>query len=289
MHYEGNIIRPPSEAFSIILQVTVGCSHNKCTFCGTYKEEPFRIKEDAIIREDIEFASQYCRRQKKVFLADGDVLILPYHRLERLFLQIRNRLPWVKRISLYGNTKSIRSKSLEELRQLKKLGLNRVYMGLESGHDQVLATVKKGYNSEAMIEAAAKVKAAGLFLSVTVLLGLAGKELSREHAVATGKVLSRMEPDHIGALTLMLLSNTSLYAEAEKGTFILPDQISLLKELHDMLANIDVTKTLFYSNHASNYLPLECRLPRHKEKALDLIRKAIAGQISLKPEYLRAL
>ncbi|MBU4119553.1 MAG: radical SAM protein, partial [Proteobacteria bacterium] len=152
MHYEGaHIIRPPSEADSIILQVTVGCSHNKCTFCGTYKEERFRIKDQAIVAADLDFAAKYCTRQSRVFLADGDVLALSQRRLVELFTKIRTKLPWVNRVSLYGNAKAIRNKSVEQLLELKSLGLHRVYMGLESGYDPVLTSIVKGADSAAMI------------------------------------------------------------------------------------------------------------------------------------------
>jgi len=159
MHYEGaHIIRPPSEADSIILQVTVGCSHNRCTFCGTYKEERFRIKDETVVEADLDFAARYCRRQNRVFLADGDVLALSQKRLAALLARIRLRLPWVNRVGLYGNARAIRGKSVADLVQLKALGLNRVYMGLESGHDQVLAAIAKGADSGQMIEAATRVR-----------------------------------------------------------------------------------------------------------------------------------
>ncbi|MHB1015717.1 MAG: radical SAM protein, partial [Desulfurivibrionaceae bacterium] len=161
MHYEGaHIIRPPSEADSIILQVTVGCSHNQCTFCGTYKEERFRIKDWAIVEADLDFAAQYCLRQSRVFLADGDVLALSQSRLVELLTKIRQRLPWVNRVSLYGNARAIRNKSVDQLLELKALGLHRVYMGLESGFDPVLTAISKGADSAAMIEAGQRVKAA---------------------------------------------------------------------------------------------------------------------------------
>ena len=151
MHYEGaHIIRPPSEADSIILQVTVGCSHNRCTFCGTYKEERFRIKDQTIVDADLDFAAKYCLRQSRVFLADGDVLALSQPRLIELLTKIKQRLPWVNRVSLYGNAKAIRNKSVEQLLELKALGLHRVYMGLESGYDPVLIAIDKGANSTAM-------------------------------------------------------------------------------------------------------------------------------------------
>jgi radical SAM superfamily enzyme YgiQ (UPF0313 family) len=290
MHYEGDhIIRPPSEAHSIILQVTVGCSHNRCTFCGTYKEERFRLKDEAIIAEDLAFAARHCRRQRRVFLADGDVLILPQHRLVSLLTAIRAQLPWVNRVSLYANAKAIRAKSIEQLQELKGLGLDRVYLGLESGHDPTLAAINKGADSSAMIAAGQRVRQAGLFLSVTALLGIAGATDSLAHAEATGRVLSAMAPNQIGILTLMLLANTPLHAEAQAGRFCLPDQAGMLRELRVMVEHLNLARGQLMSNHASNYLPINARLPRDKAAVLATIDQALAGAVHLKPEYLRAL
>ena len=289
MHYEGNIIRPPAEAFSIILQVTVGCSHNRCTFCGTYKDVEFRVKDQSIIQEDLEFAGQYCQRQNRVFLADGDVLILPQKRLTALFGKIREMVPWVNRISLYGNAKSIRSKSVAQLKELKDLGLDRVYMGLETGHDRILTAIQKGADSKSMIKAGRRVRESGLFLCVTVLLGIGGVDLSIAHAEATGQVLTRMVPNQISVLTLMLLENTSLYSDYEKGIFRMPDSIEMLKELKSLVSNIHADRVQFQSNQASNYLPVKGRLSRDRERIIDLIDQAISGEIALKPEHMRAL
>lgn len=289
MHYEGNVIRPPSEANSIILQVTVGCSHNKCTFCGTYKDVRFRLKEKEVVEEDLAFAARYCRRQNRVFLADGDALSLPQHRLLTLFAKVRDHLPWVRRISLYGNERSIRGKSQRDLRELKSAGLDRVYMGLESGHDLTLVAIRKGADSEALIQAGRRVRAAGLFLSVTVLLGIAGTESSQAHAAATGRVLTAMAPNQIGVLSLMLLPNTELYREAAAGRFQLPDPYGLLQELRTMIAHIELNRVQLQSNHASNYLSLDCRLSRDKEKVLAQIDQALDGKIHLKEEHRRAL
>ncbi len=289
MHYEGNIIRPPAEALSIILQVTVGCSHNECTFCGAYKGVEFRIKDQSIIREDLEFARQYCQRQRRVFLTDGDVLILPQKKLVDLFKKIREMVPWVNRISLYGNTKSIKSKTVAQLKELKRLGLDRVYMGLETGHDRILTAIRKGADSESMIKAGRNVRESGVFLCVTVLLGIGGIDLSTAHAEATGKVLTRMVPNQISVLTLMLLENTPLYSDYEKGIFHMPDSNGMLKELKVMVSNIHADHVQFQSNHASNYLPIKGRLSRDKKHILDLIDQAILGKISLKPEHMRAL
>jgi len=289
LHYEGNIIRPPSEANSIILQVTVGCSHNKCTFCGAYKGTLFRIKDAATIDQDLEFAARHCTRQKRVFLADGDVLILPTERLCEILSNIRKKLPWVNRVSLYGNAKAILRKTAEDLIKLKELGLDRVYMGLESGHNPTLANIKKGMQAEQMIEASRRVKDAGLFLSVTVLLGIGGVENSAIHAIETGRVLTAMAPNQIAALTLMILENTPLYNDVVNGTFKLPDQEMLLSELQTIVQNIDLQRVQFQANHASNYLPIVGRLSRDRQKILDRIDDALAGRERLTPEHQRAL
>lgn len=289
MDYDGDIIRPPSEADSIILQVTVGCSYNHCTFCGAYKDKQFRIRSDEEVAGNIAFAARYCGRQHKVFLADGDALILSQRRLTTLFRRIRSQLPQVRRISLYGNAKAIRSKSLEQLRELKELGLNRIYMGLESGDDTVLTRVGKGESAASMISAADKVGQAGIFLSVTVLLGLGGRELSRQHARATGMVLSKMAPRQIAALTLMPLTSTPLGEEVAKGAFVLPDALSMLKELKEMVTYIECDKVQFMANHASNYLPISGRLGRDKDAILATIDQAMTGRIALTPEVYRAL
>ncbi|MCF6290673.1 MAG: radical SAM protein [Desulfobacterales bacterium] len=289
MNYEGNVIRPPSEANSIILQVTVGCSHNRCTFCGAYKDVRFRIKSMEEIDADLDFAGRYRGRLKRVFLADGDVLILPQPRLVELLEKIRGKLDWITRIGLYANARSILHKTPAQLDELKKLGLDRVYLGLESGHDPTLKAIRKGVDAKAMIRAGQRVRAAGIFLSVTVLLGIAGRQNSRAHAAASGRVLSAMAPNQIAALTLMLLPNTPLHHQHGTGEFELPDRKNLLAELRELVAHITLDKVQFQANHASNYLPVNARLCRDKETVLSMIDRAIVGEISTVPEYLRAL
>ncbi len=289
MNYEGDIIRPPSEANSIIIQVTVGCSHNHCTFCGAYKDKEFRVRSDAEVSENIAFAAEHCSRQKRVFLADGDALILSQKRLIRLFAEIKHSLPQVNRIALYGNTKAIRSKSVSELKELRKLGLHRIYMGLESGDDSVLAQVKKGETAASMVHAANLVKEAGIFLSVTVLIGLAGIRKSLQHATQTGRVLSEMKPRQIAALCLMPLANTEIGTQLENGSFHLLNPDQMLLELQELIKNINCEPVQFMANHASNYLPLSGRLPRDREAMLDSIAQALLGNRALVPEEHRAL
>ncbi len=289
MHYEGNIIRPPSEANSILLQVTVGCSHNKCTFCGTYMGERFKIKSREIIDADIDFAAEFCRRQRRVFLCDGDALIVPQKRLLGILTAIREKLPWVTRVGAYANAKSLKMKSPEELEALRAHGLGILYMGIETGDDVTLKKIKKGVDSEMAIRMGRKARAAGIKLSVTVLLGIAGRQRSLVHARETGRVLSAISPDYIGALSLMLIPNTPLHRDYETGAFHLIEPADTLRELREMIAATHITRGLFHANHASNYLPIRARLPRDKEATLSLIDAALAGKVALKPESMRAL
>lgn len=289
MHYEGNIIRPPSEANSILLQVTVGCSRNKCTFCGTYRGERFKIKSDDIIMQDIAFAADYCRRQRRLFLCDGDALIIPQKRLVAILEAIHAQLPWVTRVGAYANAKSLKMKSPEQLEQLRTLGLGILYMGLESGDDETLRAINKGATAEEMVAMGRKAMAAGIKLSVTVILGIAGRERSLAHAEATGKVLSAMNPDYVGALSLMLVPNTPLYADYRAGRFPLLEADEMLRELRTLFAHTHLSQGLFHANHASNYLPIRARLPKDREAVLALIDQALAGKVRLKPEWLRGL
>ena len=289
MQYVGNVIRPPSEADSIILQVTVGCSYNKCTFCGAYKGVAFAQKDDKAIAEDLLFARKYCKNATRLFLADGDVLILSQHRLLRIFRMIREHLPWIGRISLYGNARAIRSKSREQLLELKAHGLSRVYMGLESGSDEVLRAVKKGETAETMQAAAAKVNEAGIFLSVTALLGLGGIALSARHARETGKALAAMAPRQIALLTLIPLENTALGQGVLAGRFVVPGPQTILKELYELLSQLDGIRCQFHANHASTYLPLVGRLPKDRDDLLRRVADAMTGAVPLVPEFRRAL
>jgi len=289
MHYEGMIIRPPSEANSILLQVTLGCSHNKCTFCGTFRGKRFNIKKDDVIFEDIEFARQYCQRQDKLFICDGDAMIVPQRRLVAILKRIKDRLPWVKSIGLYANTKSIGMKSDEQLNELHDLGVKIAYMGLESGDDQILKKIRKGADSAKMIKMGTRLKQSGIKLSITVIVGIGGREHSRRHARETGRVLSAINPDFVGALSLMLTPDTELYDEYEKGEFELINPEEMLEELGVMIASTHLSNGLFHANHASNYLPIRAKLPEEKEKTIELISQALKGKVALRPESMRAL
>jgi radical SAM superfamily enzyme YgiQ (UPF0313 family) len=291
MKYEGTIYRPPSEADSLILQVTIGCSHNKCTFCGSFKDKKFRVRTFDGIAEDVREAKQYARYIRKVFLADGDALIIPQKRLLPIVQLVKDAFPKLERIGVYGNTKSILKKSIEDLKELKDLGVGIVYLGVESGDQVVLDKVCKGTVLDKTAEAAKKVKDAGMLLSVTVLLGLGGVERSKIHAEETGKFLSRIKPDYAGALSVIVVPGTVLADEIKKGTFVVPDPYMLLEELYTMIENTNVDHTYFASNHASNYLPVKAWLPEEKEKTLKAIRHVLSERdpSMLRPEFMRAL
>lgn len=289
MDHQGMIIRPPSEANSILLQVTLGCSHGKCGFCGAYQGKRFGIKDRETVRRDIKFAARHCKRQRRLFLCDGDALIMPQARLLEILADIRESLPWVTRIGTYASAKALRFKSDEELVELKEAGIGIVYMGLESGDDAILSDMNKNGDAETIVEQGRRAKQAGFKLNVTVINGLGGVARSMEHARATAKALSDMDPDQIGALSLMLVPGTPLHDRHEQGDFELPDAYGMLAEIREMLAGLELTKGLFLANHASNYLPLKVRIPSGKAKALAELDEALAGARRLRPESMRGL
>ncbi|MFZ1035977.1 MAG: radical SAM protein [Smithella sp.] len=290
MDYEGLIIRPPSEAYSLLLQVTTGCSHNKCTFCGTYRQKKLKIKPLEQIKKDLREASSY-DDVDKVFLCDGDALIIPQPRLEEILKLINDNLPNINRIGTYANAKSILRKSVDELKTLRSLGLKIIYLGVETGNVELLKKINKGVTYEQMVTAARRVKEAGIILSVTVILGLGGIEKSIEHARDTAKILTDIDPDFASALTLMFVPETELYEDYLAGRFVLPDKFGFIRELYLMIAESNFTNCYFTSNHASNYLSVKAYLPREKEKILEMISSVIKEEdlSRIRPEYLRGL
>jgi len=290
MKYEGIIIRPPSEADSLLLQVTVGCSHNRCTFCPTYKCGKFRIKTFAEIEEDIREMGRGMSVHR-IFLCDGDAMIIPQTRLLEILACIQEHVRGVDRIGTYANAKSILRKSPEDLAALHSLGLRMVYMGVETGNEELLRTIAKGANAAQLIEAGRRIKAAGMTLSVTILLGIGGIEKGIEHALDTAGILTEIDPDFVGALTLMLVPGTPLYDDYTHGRFVLPDTFGFLRELALIVQNSSFTNCFFTSNHASNYLPVRARLPLDKEKTVRMIEHVLEQRNpgTLRPEFLRAL
>ena len=290
MKYEGMIYRPPSEADSLILQVATGCSYNKCTFCHSFQEKTFRVKSFEEIREDIDEAS-LSGPTPRVFLADGDALAMPHDALVQILKYLYQKIQGLERVGIYANAADVLKHDIAELRELKELGLGIIYLGLESGNDEVLRRIRKNATAAQMIRAAGRVKEAGILLSLTVLLGIGGVELSREHACDTGRVLTEMDPDFVGALSLMIVPGTPIDAELRAGRFELPSPFGLIQELETIIAGCEFTRCFFASNHASNYLPLRIRMPEEKQQALARIRAVLerGDAALLRPEYLRGL
>jgi radical SAM superfamily enzyme YgiQ (UPF0313 family) len=290
MKYEGMIYRPPSEANSLILQVTVGCSYNRCTFCHSFQGKSFRIKSFEEIKEDIDEISPY-GTIPRVFLADGDALIIPQTDLVRILRYLKEKIQGLERVGIYANAVDVLKKDVDELKELRKLGLGIIYLGLESGNPEVLKRIKKNATVAQMIRAASRVKEAGILLSITVLLGIGGVELSQQHAEDTGKVLSEMDPAYVGALSLMIVPGTPIEQDLASGKLVLPTPFELIRELGTMIANCHFANCFFASNHASNYLPLRVRMPAEKEDALERIRRVLERRDPelLRPEYMRAL
>ena len=296
MDYIGQIFRPPSEAESLLLQISVGCSHNKCSYCAMYDhpDQGFRIKKWETIAADIDEAATWKDRGltiRRVFLCDGDALILPMDFLEKTLLTLKEKIPTVRRVGVYGDARSILRKTPEQLRRLKELGLGIVYHGVESGDDEVLRQINKGSDAAQAVESALRLKKAGLRHSVMVMLGLGGAENSARHAAATAEILTAMDPPFVGALTTTLVPGTPLFDQAENGQFILPDAWGMLEELRTIIRGSSFTRCRFHSNHASNYLPLSLNLPADREKALAMLDQVLMRRDDedLKPDFLRGL
>lgn len=289
MRYEGMIYRPPSEAYSLIVQVTIGCSQNQCIFCNMYKEKRFRIRKTEEVLEDLQDARSKYKYIEKIFLADGDALICKMSDLETILQFIQDKFPECRQVTLYGSPKSILLKKQEDLEKLRQLGISMIYMGLESGNDEILTYIKKGVTSKEMIEAAHKVTKAKIRLSVTAISGLGGKRLWKEHAKDTGLVLSEMKPDYVGLLTLMIEEGVPLADKIRNGEFELLNPYDILVETKEMLKYMDCPNCIFRSNHASNYVNLRGTLNEDKESMIALLDEAINGNIHLKSEWMRGL
>jgi radical SAM superfamily enzyme YgiQ (UPF0313 family) len=296
MDHVGQIFRPPSEAESLLLQISLGCSHNKCTYCAMYDhpDQGFRIKKWETIAADIDEAAAWQARGltiRRVFLCDGDALILTQEFLEKVLLKLREKIPTVRRVGIYGDARSILRKTPAQLLRLKELGLGIVYHGVESGDDEVLLQVQKGSTAEEAVQSALRLKEAGLRHSVMVMLGLAGIDGSLRHAKATAEILTAMDPPFVGALTTTLVPGTPLFKQAEAGDFELPDPWGMLEELRIILRESKFTRCRFHSNHASNYLPLSLNLPTDRDKALMMLDEVLdrRDDEDLKPDFLRGL
>lgn len=291
MYYEGKIYRPPSEAKSIILQITVGCQHNACTFCTMYKDKSFRIKSRAEINDIITTAQAQDSDAERIFLADGDALAVDSVLLIEVLDRLYANFPLLKRVGIYGGPNNILAKSPKELADLKAHGLTMVYLGVESGNQEILTSVCKGVTPEQMITAGQKLRESGLALSCTVIIGLGGKALSQEHAVDTARVISAIDPHYLGALTLMVDPNAPIAKAIKRGTFQLLTPLESLTELRTLIKNLNVSHCVFRSNHASNYLPLRATLPDDQDRLLETLDNVIESQSleRLRPEYWRGL
>lgn len=270
--YDTPVFRPPSEARSFILRVTRGCAHNKCTYCNMYRGVPFQILKDEEISRQIAYAVHYGKDSvRRVFLADGDALVLPTEKLLKILQVLKDNFPRLQRVASYAAPKDILRKSEEELRQLKEAGLQLLYYGMETGDDLTLKAVNKGVNAEEAIEAGRRVTASGMKLSLMVILGLAGKEGSERHALATAKAINIIQPTMLSALCLMLYRGSELLDQFENGEFNPLSPQGLMQELHLMMQHIDLPQDkhcLFRSNHVSNYVQLAGTLPKDKERLL---------------------
>ena len=279
MHYSGAVYRPPSEAHSLIVQCTLGCSHNKCAFCIMYKEKQFAINPLEQVLGDLAEARTYYARIERIFLADGDALILPMDYLLSVLDYIREHVPECERVSAYASTKALMRKSDAELQALRERGLQMVYVGLETGLEPLLKKYDKGVTAEEIIEHSLRAKAAGMTLSVTAINGMGGREQSEEHALATAAALSRIKADYVAMLTLRVYSGTPLHDWIERGelTMLTPQELALENRL--ILQHIDSDGSVFRSNHASNYLPLKGTLNRDRDALIAQIDAALAGEV----------
>lgn len=289
MRYEGSIYRPPSEAMSLIVQVTIGCAYNKCTFCSMFKDKKFRVRNVAEVKEDLAEARRMYGYVEKIFLADGDALCLSMPKLEDIIGYINELFTETKSINIYASPKDVLAKSQQDLERLHALGVKILYIGAESGNDEILKNINKGATRDEIIEAVRKTESSGIKASVTFIQGLGGEAMYREHAIDTGTMISAMEPSFVGLLTLMLDDAAEITADIREGRLKLLSPMQVCEETLLMLENINLTKEcIFRSNHASNYVPLAGTLPQDKEKMMKLLVRAMKTE-GFKPEGLRML
>ena len=280
MRYEGQIYRPPSEAASLILQATIGCSYNRCSYCAMYLEKRFRPRDAAELREDMALAVRVHgeRNVRRVFLADGDALILRTARLLEICEELHSHFPELQRAAVYSSPQSLLRKSPAELAELADAGLSMHYLGAETGHPEVLELIDKGVTREQMIDAGRRVVDAGARLSMIMLLGIGGTRLSHDHAVQSGTLVSAIDPRYVSTLTITPVPGTRFHDDVESGRIVLPDERGMLAEQRSMLANMDVTRAIYRGNHVSNSLPLGGNLPRDRQALLELLDAACADE-----------
>jgi radical SAM superfamily enzyme YgiQ (UPF0313 family) len=290
MRYEGNVFRPPSEAHSYILQATIGCSHNHCTYCDMYRDKTFRVRDLAETIEDLHLAAAAARdRVETIFVADGDALVLPLDHWLAILDTARSLFPRLRRVSCYAMARNVLAKTQAELERLRGEGLSRFYLGPESGDDVTLKRIAKGGTFADHVEAAQRAHAAGVETSVIALLGAGGRERSAVHAEKTAELVTAMDPAYFAALTLTVVPGTPQAKLVQSGRFVLPPVPDLLRELRTIVDGARPTDAVFRTNHASNHLPIGGRLPRDRAAILASIEAALAGKIALRPESARGL
>ena len=289
MRYLGKVYRPPSEAYSLIVQVTYGCSHNRCAFCDMYDDKHFALRPMDEIVEDFRMARQAYRSVRRIFLADGDAMMRPAKDLASILDLIAGLFPECERVTCYASPASLKVKSEEELRMLRSKGLAMVYMGLESGCDAVLERMNKGHTAAAIVEAGQKARRCGLALSVTAITGLGGPALLERHAISTAEAFNAMNPEYIGMLTLMVEPGTPLYDWVRSGEFQLLTQPQVLQETRLLMEHLDSPGSVFRMNHASNYLVLKGTLNGDQAAMLRTIDAAEHDLSRLRPEAWRGL
>ncbi|MEG1583594.1 MAG: radical SAM protein [Anaerovorax sp.] len=290
MRYEGSIYRPPSEAYSLILQVTIGCAHNKCTFCSMFKDKQFRVRKINEVLEDLDSARRQYGRVEKIFLADGDALVLQNKDLMVILNHIAKNFPECQRVGIYGSPQDVLRKSHQELVELRNNGIGIVYIGAESGSDKVLKDIIKGATRAELIQSVQMIEAAGIKASVTFISGLAGVTGWEEHAIESGTMISEMEPSYASLLTLITEPGAQLYDDIREGIFQTLSPVDVVKETKLLLENVNVSKTcIFRSNHASNYVSLRGDLPQDREKMLKQLQEAIENTSKLKDDRYRML
>ena len=289
IEYNQPLFRPPSEANSLILQVTLGCSNNECAFCEMYKTKKFTVRKFEEIQKEINDVANLNVSIRKVFLADGDAFVLSPKRLIEICNEVRLRLPSVQRITAYALPSNINKKSNEELKQLKAAGLKMLYIGVESGDDEVLEMVSKGETFETTKKALLKLKEAGIKASVMVLVGLGGRKYSNQHAINSAKLLNAVQPEFASTLVLTFYSGVAKYISEFKGDFQEMSTRELLEELQLFMQNLELEETIFRSDHASNYLVLKGQLGKDKQLFLKQLDDAINGRQGLRPEWMRGL
>lgn len=286
MQYYGNVFRPPSEARSLIIQATVGCAHNKCSFCYMYKDDNFIIRPLEDIKKDLIEMSQYGSYWRRIFLADGDALVLKTSDLLEILKTIKQYYPNIERVSSYATAGDINRKSIEELKALRDAGLEMLYIGFESGDDEILRKINKDLTYKDYVSAMAKCKEVGFKTSITIIAGLGGVELMEQNAKSTAKIISETKPDYVSYLTMRIYKNTPLYLDYINGKFNMPNAEEILQEMKIFLENVDSEGTIFRSNHASNYVLLAGTLNEDKKGLIEAIDKTLKKK-NFVPEVLR--